>query len=598
MYKILLLLAFFSASFCLSIAQVISIDFNEISSFIDANGKVDGGFVDPDYSPLNPLMVTFDVGDSYAPGTVYLNDGNALDGLLKYSSTGKKLLFKAKQSGNYENATRIKPEECLGFRILADTFTVINDFTVIKKKGEFALSDKPSYKEFSGHEFVEVLGEHEGYKVYKFIDITNNGSRVSNYFLLEDINRTITDVSDENMEWNTLMRPLQSDVSISKADEESYRRLFKEIELNDQIKKNQTVKFSKYLDEVKDGDAFCFEASVTKGIGNWHYLFTNHAGELMMINNYKSLVPFEKNEISRYFYPGGQLRKTKVYNEGELVCERHYHPNGALRYELVQNPIEQKESVIAWFNKVSQLGSLSYFDGEGKSVYRQGDKLFDYNTDKEVITEINRHLVRPEVGEGLITIYLNVCDSLGNKLLDESGSGAEVYFDNRLQTKVYREYKNNQLESSYFINETGEKIYQYCEKLPAINSYNSLSKHLHTELKNSILSKEWDAFPQGTIFLRYLIDENGRRIGFSIDNVKEQQLMDLWAGYWYNMSREMSFKAAHHNGEKVKSELVVPVLITVKGFSPLPVNNNSMWMMQQQQMHMMQMNNFAPPMRF
>ncbi len=599
MYKVLLLFTFVAILYCSGTAQTVSDGFIKISSFVDANGKVDGGYVDLDYSPLDPLMVTFDVGDSYSLGTVYLNNGDVMDGLLKYSSTGKKLLFKAKQGGDYDNAKRIRPEECLGFRIMTDTFTVINNFTVIKKKGEFALSDKPSYKDFKDHEFVEVLGQHNGCKLYKFVDVTSNGSVVSNYFIMEDSEQKLTDVSDENRDWNEVTQPLQQSVSISKANEESYRRLFKESEVNELLAKSQTLKYTKYLEELKEPDkAYCYEAAVSKGIGNWQYFFTNQDADLLMISNYKSLVPFEKNDVSRYFYPNGQLRKTTVFFDGELVCERHCHPNGALHYELVQNPIERKESVVSWFNKVSQYGSIQYFGGDSESVYKKDGKLYDYNTDREIATEINRHLVKPKVDEELVTIYLNVCDSLGNRLLDANGCGTEVCYDEVSKREIHREYKKNQLESAYFFNEKGEKFYQYCEKLPSVISYSSFSKRLHTELKNSMMAKEWHAFPQGVFFLRLLINEKGQRVGFSIDNVQEKQLLDVLGGYWYNVSREMTFKTARHNDEKVMSELVIPVLISVKGFSPVPVNNNSMWMMQQQQMHMMQMNNFSAPMRF
>jgi len=575
--------------------------FSLMSSFVDCNGKVDGGYVDLDYSPIQPLMVPIDIGQSYSNGKIYLNNGEVLDGMVKYNNTGRKLLFKSKGQSLYDNAKRIKVKECAGFKIMTDTFTVISDFKVFQKKRSFSLSDKPSTMFFNGSVFAEVLGQTNGFKVYKLTDITNNGSKVSIYFLLEDKDGNIIDISKENNDWQSAIKPLiGNNNTIEEANEESYREFFKEKAVIDKIKRGQKVFYSKYLEELDTANhTLALEAEIKKDADNWHYLFRNINDQVLMIQNYKSLVPFKKNDISRYFYPNGSIRKTCVYKNEKLIVEGHFHINGALHYEIAQNPIEKKEDIVNWFNKVSQFGSIAYNNGESLKVYKQSGKLYDYKTDKEVVTDISKHMLSPKDDDELVTIYLNVCDSLGNQLLDAEGNGQEVYYDANRKCNTYRVYINHQLKSAYHIDKNNEKIYHYCDKPVMMNSFSSYRKRSHEELRKTILAKDWEAFPQGTFFLRYIIDENGKRIGFNIENVHDENLMRLLAEYWYKQSLGMSWKVARHDKKKVKSEIIIPVMIAVKGFSPLPSANSSMWMMQQQQqMQMMQMNTFQPPIGF
>jgi len=56
------------------------------------------------------------------------------------------------------NVTHFKADECLGFTILKDTFAVIQNFDVIKKRGDFSLSDKIKLLNYDKPEFIEVLG--------------------------------------------------------------------------------------------------------------------------------------------------------------------------------------------------------------------------------------------------------------------------------------------------------------------------------------------------------------------------------------------------------------------------------------------------------
>ncbi|WP_430810484.1 MULTISPECIES: hypothetical protein [unclassified Carboxylicivirga] len=569
--KILPLMLLFLAH--LILAQTSDDPFRKASLFVDQCGKISDNYIDPDYSPLDPIEMTFSVGTSFLPGKIYLKDGKILNGLVKYSMNGRKLVYKPRKSDIGGNK-RLKAEDCLGFTIQQDTFTVIQNFDVIKKRGEFSMNDNIKLISFKKPEFAEVLGEENDCSICKFVDIKSNGQQVNIYYLLHKPNdNIIKDVSDNNPEWKKDISPLYSSTNrINKPEDAEIREYFRKRSFEDKRKAGHPLLFTHYMVETEDKDAAKYRANIGRKM-YWQLSFSSMEGLSVMEHCYKNILPYEKSETSTYYFPNGNVRKIVVNEEGREIAERRFYSNGNLHYDIVQQVAEKKQSVIDWYKKW-----ISKDDDEWSKA--------------ELAGAIRRNFSQPEDDKEMTTYYLTVCDSLGNNLLDDNGNGEETIYDEVRKRKCYLKFRAYQLKEVFYRNNDGGKVYQYCDRPLKINGFNDFN------LKQQILSMDWKSFPQGTVLARFVVDEEGQLKELNALNAIDTKLDAVINGFLHINKSSFSYRIAKHNETKVMAEVIVPIYIGVSGYGPTPSANNGMWMMQQQQMQMMQMNSFRAPVGF
>ncbi|MCG8578846.1 MAG: hypothetical protein MI866_02955, partial [Bacteroidales bacterium] len=490
----------------LTFAQTTIDPFVTSSLFVDQKGKICDNYIEPDYSPNQPAEVIFNVVTSYIPGKVYLKDGSVKKGLVKYNQRGRKLLFKDLYSNS---SLKFKTDDCIGFTLLKDTFTVIRNFEVLKKRSEFAISDNEKMMYFKKPKFVEVLGDNLEFSVYKFIDITHNGGVPSTFFLMYDKKKKLLkDVSDQNKNWYQDIKPmLTNGLNIRDPKDETFRKLFRESNFINKIGKDEKLYFSPYLIEVNDKSKAMYQVSVKREM-YWEFSFKALDDRLVMTHCYKSILPYEKSEFSTYYYPNGGVRKIAINKEGKEVAAKRYHPNGNLHYEIIQNSIEKKQAIIERYNDIIKDTD----DGLSKD---------DFNV-------ICRSLTESEDDKEHGTIYLCVCDSLGNKLLDDNGNGTEKLYDSVSERFIYVKYEANQLKEAYYINAEGKKVYQYCERPLKVHGLNNLQS-----LKQQVLKTNWVNFPVGTVFVSFVVDEDANVQTFNVLNAVDPKLDAILHGYLY-----------------------------------------------------------------
>jgi len=114
----------------------------EIGHFVDINKQLIKGYSDFDYEPEKSLNVSYVINDNFTDGFYFDKEGLKIKGILKYSMKDRDLKFKL----NKEDVEKsIKADECKGYIIGVDTFSVVKNVEIIgffgdttSENGEFA----------------------------------------------------------------------------------------------------------------------------------------------------------------------------------------------------------------------------------------------------------------------------------------------------------------------------------------------------------------------------------------------------------------------------------------------------------------------------
>lgn len=568
--------------------------------YVDANGKVSDPYFDFDFSPADPLEKSFLVGEHFCLGHYYTLNNEKISGLLKYSDNGNKLIFKTTQDTG--TGTRIKPEACNGFVIAKDSFAVIDHFYIEKDY---------SNRFMKKAEYASYIGKYKDYQFYKHIQITNNGRTVWNtYMMRKGETGELNSFPNHVPQMKKLLSPLLTDMPdiLEKVGTGGYAyqdlpHLVKVLNYRDKCMNKKPVYFSSSLNELEDSTNYVYTGTIEKYDGKkWTISYQNKLGDTLMVCQYSKLLPMKKDGVCKWYYPNGQVRKIVTYSNGKIKgLERRFYENGQIHYDLLIVPKERKESVGKWLNKVF-LNEKVVVDDNGIRTYSyvKDGKVFRFSDDVPLFPEYRNHMIDVNK-EGEATIqYFRVFDRAGNKLIDENGNGQEVVFDVVRNRKIYREYRQNELITAYYQNESGNKVYQYCESPVRLSGVKGQKTNFNYTVNypSASLSNQH----QGISLVCFVVNEKGMVVRMTMEKEVDEDISKAIINYWNSKLSAPIWKVAKNGKEKVAGEMVISMAFFIKGYAPSSSPYYNYWGQHQMWMHhnMMQMNQpkFTPPTNF
>lgn len=389
---------------------------------------------------------------------------------------------------------RVRPEQGWSFTIGADSFIVAGGFTVYGKLGVIEQDSKDA-------NILSYIGKSQKFAFFNY-------------------------EPSMGVKANYLVRDLKSEKYISlpltsKAFREEAAEIFKAYPLlvgllqNGEIKSNQVpdiIRFIQYSDALAANKAIGYTANwditdnpkkqvyyaeVSKPAEDWRLDFYNQAGHKLFTEHYTYAQPTKNNGEALWYYPStGEIRKKTKFVMGESSRVFFiFHPNGKLHYHYYINNLD-------------------------KIVYRY---------------------VQSENGESV---------------LDITGSGKEEFFDETSKRTIGREFQNNALLASYFVDQQGRKVYQYAQRNAKIVSLNTYNKDLSTQKMYPLNALK--AGEEGVVLVKFIIAPKDQVESFSIlQGVSpdiDQKVLSLLKS---NFSAP-SFKSGKHGKQEVYQEVVVP----------------------------------------
>ncbi len=202
-----------------------------------------------------------------------------------------------------------------------------------------------------------------------------------------------------------------------------------------------------------------------------------------------------------------------------------------------------------WYNKDGTIRKkASYLNDKllSKSVcFPNGKTHYEYSTKSDKL------------------IYSYVGSEEGKNKLDENGNGEDVFYDIIMKRKIFREFRKNQLFKSYFDDDNG-RIYQLCEN--------------NSELYRSKLNKDYvnpKRYPnssilndkQGIVLIRCIVENNG--LVSKVEIIKGvDPACDSLVNHIFTAAMDKTyFKPASEGKTQVRSEVVVPIMFSIPGYT-------------------------------
>lgn len=250
--------------------------------------------------------------------------------------------------------------------------------------------------------------------------------------------------------------------------------------------------------------------------------------------------------------------------------------------------------------KIYDGGYISFYphikQGKFTLYYPDGTirKSIEYLNNKPLLTmeyfrNGNLHRKYALVNDEII--YNEVYNDRGNSIL-EGGNGSEQVFDSIRKLKLTYEYKGRRLTNIYYYTEEDKKIYQLCEQNAEFKGFKSIQSKLFFDFEYPGESIKLNR--HGYVLAKCLIDLNGLvsdiNLVKGIDENCDRQISEILS----SMTTKKFWKPAEIQKENVYQEVVIPIVLSIKGFSGY---NKSFYYWMNQQMinqQMMQYNQLKP----
>jgi hypothetical protein len=388
----------------------------EIGHFVDFNGQLINGYYDFDYEPEKSLDVNYVSGENFSVGYYYDKQGLKINGLLKYSLQDRNLIFK---SVDVNSQRTIKADDCKGYVINVDTFSVVKNVEIIGVFGP-RISDHA--------EFAENIENIAGMKFYKFSAIGPQSNYVK-YIVQKTDTSDFTTFPSGNGKFIKLAAEIFKDDAVLKADIEKGKyqvddiptilKIFKYRKL---YEKNQNIFYNSSWDEINNPNEATYYSkieSVKDSTFHLSYFFKNDVK--IYDGKFTSFYPHKKKGEFVFYYPNGQIRKKVMYVDNK------------------------PKSVIEYFRN--------------ENIHRT--YFISFN------------------GEVVYTVLNN---EQGLDILNDKGLSKELFLDTVTNREITYEYMDRKLENVYYTDADGGKVFQFCKRNAKLTGFKDLQKDLKDKL--------------------------------------------------------------------------------------------------------------------
>ncbi|MFC0875682.1 energy transducer TonB [Saccharicrinis sp. FJH2] len=514
----------------------------EIGNYMLSDGRILNGYYDFTIETEEALTVTYSFGENYTPGCVYNLKNEKLNGSIKYTGNQGVIKFKEK-----EKAYRISPEECKGYVIGTDSFTVIGNFKINNTRG---------INELHGKSFAQVIDKIGEMRFYMYV------SDDYYYLVQKKQNSEILSFPEKKKKFYPFIDELfDSYPALCKMLKEKKPRdwdmgsIIKMYKYWTTYNTGSKVFFNAFWDEVEENKPYYYYAKVDSVNGTeFHLSYYMKNGVKLYNGNYTSFYPNIKSGDFNFYYPNGNLRKTVTFIDNKPAKETEFYANGVIhRIGMYMNLefLSLKERKIKY-----------------KGIIADKEKIFgDLAFSKQ---SVKPRIIQSKSKTGIM--YYTVNDETGKSLLNSEGNGTEYIYDAISGRNLIYEYKNYRPFVVYYENSGSERIYQ-------ITSENISSLRLTPLLKN--ITQNFD-YPEsciknnmhGTVLVRCLVEPNGKVSEYNIIKgigpLISSQLENLLSIY----KMDELCDPGKVDGEKVTQEVILSLEFNLNGFTGYRQNNN------------------------
>lgn len=402
---------------CIAHAQTIS-DNYQIGYYFDIDKQAIEGYYDSNYQP-NPLFgVDYTIGEDFTPGYYYTLEGEKVEGLIKYSNYNTNFFFKADLD---KLEKKIKPDECIGYVIGVDSFTVIQNFNVQRNLGPVQSTKK---------EFAQVIDRVGKLTFYKHIRLGSQKTIIT-YLVKEDASSSYVSFPKEVEKFKQVallyfgtFESLKEGIKKGKYEEVDIPTLVTLLKYKGFYDRNERIYFNSSWDEEQESEYSYYAEidSIVDSVFHVTYYFAN--GAKMYDGDFTSFYPHKKRGQFHYYYPDGQIRKEVRFLKNKALSGKDYYPNGKVYrdyifrdkdlyfrqvydYEgnalldatgaglgLFYDSIQQREITYQYINHL--LEGVFYFDSKGRKTYQLSSKNAKVMNEKMIRNKLANDFVYPQ----------------------------------------------------------------------------------------------------------------------------------------------------------------------------------------------------------
>ncbi|MDB5257625.1 MAG: TonB family protein [Chitinophagaceae bacterium] len=513
-------------------SQVVN-PYYEIGYFTDRDKQPIDGYLDITYLPDSRQNLSFTLGETFSPGAYYDLRGIKISGRIMYGLSDG--FFRFTPPSGAGKGEKITPKMCQSYTIGKDSFAVISDFTVERELLSIPISEA---------QFVEVVTTIGDMTFYQHAE-PGQGRTLYTYIVRRGAEGKLVSFSKNRNKFKEMAPKYFKDspylitaIASETLTENDVLNMIKYLDYESKRAKQSKIYYSCAWEEIKDtseyGYLYYADSLSLKG-DTWSMTYFIKDGTPLYKASYNSLAPLKKEGIFTFYFPNGQWRKTVTYKDNEIT------------------------------------GAIKTYRSNGQAHY-----VYEKKND-------HKH------------IYSVVADESGKNLLDIEGAGTESFYDSIQKRQVTRVFKNFKLTDSYFIDASGNKVYQSCRNHAAL--YDMALEHSDAIQSVSYPVSAIGNNIHGMILLRLLVDAEGntskvilvKGLDYECDKVVKNYIQMKYRGKpWYPLKVDKS---------PVMEEILIAVVLEITPYSRYANNyyNNNMWHYQMMWNQQRMMTPLAPP---
>lgn len=377
-------------------------DESQLGQYIDVDGRFIKGYVDDDYSPKEPVNISYVIGNGYVPGYYYNLEGQKINGLLKYSNRDTYPRFKTSKK---RRPQKIWPTDCLAYVVGSDSITVIENFYVQNHAAVFNYDKK---------QFAWVIGKVGGYTFYRHIraESKNGYSYLAkkdgekNFISFPNVPKKPKKFEETALSVFGSYAPIKKGIELGHYQYYDIPGMIKILEYKEKYDNNEQIYFDSSWDETTKKDEarhYAIIDSIKDLTFNMIYYDIN--GALLFKGAFTSFIPKKRHGDFVYYYPDGTVRKQVEYNYNqpqkikeffekgnlqrsykisgntaiyEQVCDsmgKNLLDNEGNGLEVVYDPIENRQ--VNYNYQRNKLITAYFINSKGEKVYQLCEKNAD-----------------------------------------------------------------------------------------------------------------------------------------------------------------------------------------------------------------------------
>ncbi|GEM_PF-3159437 len=393
--------------------------------YYDADQNLLIDYVDTDYDPATSLVESYNQTYSYRYGYYYDLDSNKIEKDI-YGSN-----FLGSFSYDVPDKKRdksISADECLGFVIAEDSFTVMRNFKVATKMGELSVSE---------YRFLNVIDHIPGYTFYQY---------QSSDFLYQPEKNSLPVPFPKSkkklalfcQEYFSEFPIIINQIAKEKITDDNVNEIIRMIDYQVRHNKGLKIYFDQYWNEQKNEKDHYYYAIVDDIKDDiWYLTYYDQHGTKIMTGGFSSLSSMKREGSFTWFNKNGMQRKSNTYVDGELKSQKHFYDDGSLHYSMEMDDQTWKYSEVYDRQKKQILNS----QGSGTELY------LDQTNQREIKKVYSNHFL-------ISASYVN---SQGHEIFQVAEKNAKIKsLKSRItefstQFEYEREWAEDRLQGNYLI---------------------------------------------------------------------------------------------------------------------------------------------------